>query len=210
MAEIPFEDGIRVYTKLTHPNNFAPKIARDQNAQQNEEEFVIPLTLLRVHDAYATVLTGTANNDDLALVGGTLGTNAPSIQAGDLKAAGATTRYARFDFGLPPNYVAGQTVKLRYSAGMITTAADGTCTLDMEFYKSDEDNTVSATDLCSDVAQSMNDTSFADLDFEITATSLNPGDMFDVRIAIACNDGASGTDVIPCIGAIKLVCDTRG
>lgn len=210
MSIVPFHDGIRVHTVVYHPQNFEPKIARTELAQQDEEEFVVPLTLLRVHDAYQTNLPGTAANDDLALVGGTLGTNAPSIQAGELKAAGSTTRYARFDFGIPPTYVAGETVKFRFAAGMITTAADTECTLDIQCYKSDEDNTVSADLASAAVTDNMNNTTFADVDFTITSTSLSPGDMLDVRMSILCNDAASGTDVIPCVAAIKLVVDTQG
>lgn len=209
MAVVPFDDGVRVGTELGHPNNFKPKIAVDQVVQRDEQEYVVPLNLCRVHDAFATVLPAAGADDDLGLVGGTLGTNAPSLQTGDLKAAGATTRYARFVYGLPPEYVAAQTVKFRFPAGMLVTAADTTATLDVECYKSDEDNTVSA-DLCATAAQSMNDTTFGDLDFVITSTTLAPGDMLDVRIAIAVNDGATATEVNGCVAAIKLVVDTQG
>jgi hypothetical protein len=125
---------------------------------------------------------GKGATDELSVVNGTLGTNAPSLQTEDLRDVGATTRYARFLVPLPSEYVAGETVQLRFPAGMITNAADTTATLDVECYKSDEDNTVSA-DLCETAAQSMNSTTFADLDFTITATNLSPGDMLDVRRA---------------------------
>ena len=210
MADLTHYQGdLRVDGNIRHANDVSPGWSRDSLEQQDNQEYVIDLTRLRVHDAFHTVLSDTAANDDLALVGGDLGTSAPSIQTGDLKAAGATTRYARFLVGLPPEYVAGQTVMLRCSAGMLTTAADNTATLDVECYKSDEDNTVSA-DLCATAAQSINSTAFADKDFTITATSLSPGDMLDVRIAIAVNDASTGTEVNGCIGAIKLVCDTQG
>jgi len=209
MGQVAFEDGIWCQDEFRHVNSFLPKIAVNQLAQRDLQEYVIPLNFARVHDAFHTVLPGTAADDDLALVGGTLGTNAPSIQTGDLKAAGATTRYARFCFGLPPEYVAGETVKMRFAAGMITTAADTSATLDLQWYKSDEDNTVSA-DLCATDAVSINSTSFADKDFTITASTLSPGDFFDFRIAIAVNDGATATAVIGCVAAIKLLCDTQG
>ena len=154
-------------------------------------------------------LYGTDTASDLNLVGGTVGTNAPSLQTEDLRYAGATNRYKRVLVPLPSNYVAGETVTLRFSAGMITTAADTTATLDVVCYKSDEDNTVSA-DLCATAAQSMNNTVFADLDFTITATTLSPGDMLDVRITMAVNDAATDAVVIGCVGAIKRLCDTKG
>ena len=184
-------------------------VVRSKLEQNTNVEFAIPMTDFRVHDAFQTVLPGTAAADDLALVGGTFGTNAPSIQAGDLKAAGATTRYGRVMFQLPAEYDDAGTIQVRIAAGMLTTVADNTCTVDVECYMSDEDNTVSA-DLCSTAAQDMNSLTFADLDFTITETSRATGDLFDMRIAIACNDAATGTAVTPCIAAVKLTADIRG
>ena len=154
-------------------------------------------------------LWGKDATDDLSLVAGTLGTNAPSLQTEDLRFVGATNRYKRLMIPLPSNYVAGESVKLRFSAGMITTIADGTATLDVVCYKSDEDNTVSA-DLCSTAAQSINSLVFADFDFAITATALSPGDMLDVRIVVTVTDTATATAVIGCVAAIKRLCDTQG
>lgn len=151
---------------------------------------------------------GKGATDELDLVGGTVGTNAPSLQTEDLRGVGATNRYRRFLVPLPSNYVAGETVTLRFSAGMITTAADDTATLDVACYLSDEDNTVSA-DLCETAAQDMNSTVFADLDFTITPTSLSPGDMLDVRIVAAIKDDATAAEVIGCVAAIKRLCDTQ-
>ncbi len=152
---------------------------------------------------------GKSATDELNLVSGTVGTNAPSLQTEDLRDVGATNRYARFLVPLPSEYVAGETVILRFPVGMITTAADTTATLDVECYKSDEDNTVSA-DLCETAAQSMNNTVFVDRDFVITPTALSPGDMLDVRIVTAINDAATGAEVIGCVAAIKRLCDTQG
>jgi hypothetical protein len=202
-------DTLRVTGKITHANDFFPPVDPGQIAQRDNQETVIDFIGARVWDAFQTNLPGTPATDDLGLIGGTFGTNAPSIQTGDLKAAGATTRYARFQVNLPPEYVAGQTVTLRFAAGMITTIADASATLDVECHLSDEDDTVSA-DLYVGAAQSINSLTFADKDFTITPATLSPGDMLDVRIAIAVNDAATGTAVIGCVAAMKRVCDTRG
>jgi hypothetical protein len=154
-------------------------------------------------------LYGKGATDELSVVDGTLGTNAPSLQTENLQDVGATTRYARFLVRLPSEYVGSETVQLRFAAGMLTNPADVSATLDVECYKSDEDNTVSL-DLCETAAQSMNSTTFADLDFTITSTVLSPGDMLDVRIAVAVNDAATGAAVIGCVAAIKRLCDTQG
>jgi hypothetical protein len=171
--------------------------------------FPIDLTALRVWDAFATNLPGTAATDDLALVGGTFGTSPPVVSAGDLKAVGATTRYARFQVRLPECYDSGETITLSLSAGMATTVADTSCTLDVECYKIDKVGGI-GSDLCATAATSINSLVFAAIPFTITASGLVAGDVFDVRIAIACNDAATGTAVTPTIAAIDLLADIKG
>lgn len=172
---------------------------------------IFPITMerLRVWDAMQTNLPGTAATDDLALISGTFGTAPSMIQAGDLKAAGATTRYARVQIALPECYDAGETITLNISAGMKTTIADTSCTLDVEAYKLDKISGI-GSDLCATAAQSINSVTFATKTFTITASGLVAGDVLDVRIAIACNDAATGTAVTPTIAAIDLVCDIKG
>lgn len=177
--------------------------------QEDLARFPILWEALRVWDAYATNLPGTAAADDLALVGGTFGTNPPRVQAGDLKAAGATDRYARFAARLPECYVAGQTVNLVISAGMLTTVADVSCTVDVECYQVDKAGGISA-DLCATAAQTINNLTPAEKSFAITPTALEPGDLLDVRIKIACNDAATATAVTPSIASIDLACDIKG
>lgn len=171
--------------------------------------FPIDLTVLRVWDAFQTTLPGTAATDDLALVGGTFATSPPVISAGDLKAAGATTRYARFQMQLPECYDAGETVTLSLSAGMKTTVASVSCTVDVECYKIDKISGI-GSDLCATAATTINSLTFGAKAFTITATSLAAGDVFDVRIAIACNDAATGTAVTPTIASIDVLCDIKG
>lgn len=171
--------------------------------------FPVNFALLRVWDAFQTNLPGTAATDDLAVVGGTFGTNPVVVSAGDCKALGATTRYARFEFCLPECYDAGQTVSLSFSAGMVTTVASSSCTLDVECYKRDKIAGI-GSDLCATAAMSINSLTFADIIFVITPAGLLAGDVFDVRIAIACNDAATGTAVTPTIASIDRLCDIKG
>jgi len=187
-----------------------PTVERNDLAQDSNQVYQVPLTEFRVHDAVQTNLPGTAAADDLGLVTGTLGTDAPTIQTGDLKSAGATTRYARAQLALPPEYVDGESVTLRLSAGMKTTVADTSCTVDVEAYASDREGAV-GSDLCSTAAQSINDDLVLEnVDFTITPTGLSAGDLLDVRIAIACNDASTGTAVIGVIGAVELLLDVKG
>lgn len=189
----------------------SPKISKANILALAElQSFPIRLTEFRVWDAMDTLLPGTPSADDLGLVGGTFGTATPSIRSEDLKAAGATNKRARFLVQLPWEYVAGESVTLRFMAGMITTVAGTSATLDCEAYKlQDDPDDAIGSDLVSTSAQSMNSLTFANLDFVITPTALSPGDILDVRITAAVNDGASGTAVIAGITSAKLLADVR-
>jgi hypothetical protein len=172
-------------------------------------EIFIPWTFWRIWDAFHTNLPGTAATDDLALIGGTFGTNAPSIQAGDLKAAGATTRYARACVDVPPEFVTAGTFIIRAHAGMKTTVADTSCTIDFSAYRSDLQDAV-GSDLVTTSATTINSLSESDKDFTVDAATLLQGDLLDIRMAITCTDGATGTAVIPFVGGVWLVLDIRG
>lgn len=185
------------------------KLNRADLNQDSLSVFPVPFTDFRVHDAIATALPGTSAADDLGLDGGTFGTSQPTIRTSDLKAAGAVTRYARALVKLPECYEAGETVQLTISAGMVTTIADTACTLDIEAYKVGKDNSL-GSDICATAAVSINSLTFADKDFAITASGLVAGDVLDVRLAIACNDAATGTTVIAAVGGVDLKCDIKG
>lgn len=174
------------------------------------QAFPIPLTDFRVWDALQTLLPGTPSSDDLGLVGGTFGTATPSLRSEDLKTLGATNKRARFLVQLPWEYIAGETIVLRFKAGMITTVAGTSATLDCEAFKlqSDPDDSI-GSDLVTTAAQTMNSTTFADIDFVVSPSGLSPGDILDVRITAAVNDGASATAVIAGITSAKLLADVR-
>jgi len=184
-------------------------IARSKLALDVLRKYAIPLTDFRVWDAMHTVLPGTAAADDLALVGGTFGTGSPTIQTSDLKAAGATTQRARVLVRLPAEFQSARQVTLRFHAGMNTTIADTSCTIDVEAYESDFDGGISA-DLVTTAAQTINSLTSADKDFVLTTTDLVAGDWLDIRVSITCTDAATGTAVIGQFGLAQLLCDVRG
>lgn len=188
-----------------------PDVPRSNLELETLAEFPVPFEAWRVWDALATNLPGTPATDDLGLVtGSTFGTDTPSLQTQDAKAGGATNHRARTVLRLPPEYDAGRSVRLRLHAGMLTTIADTTATIDVEVYKLNEEAGVDGADLVSTAALSINSLTLADKDFTITASSLNPGDQLDVRITIAINDAATATAVKGIIGSAKLLCDIRG
>lgn len=205
-----FSDDVLIQGNLRVTGTRTPSFNRSEFTQENLAVYPIPWTYFRVWDAVQTNLPGTAASDDLELTGGTWATGVPSIQTGDLKNAGSTTRYARFQLQLPPEYVAGETVKIRLHAGMKTTVASSAATADLEVYKSGREFLVSGSDLCTTAATTINSTTLADKDFDITATALSPGDILDVRLAILVNDSATVTAVIGCVGSAELLLDIKG
>ena len=187
-----------------------PKAKSNILALAELQSFQIPLTEFRVWDALQTLLPGTPATDDLGLVGGTFGTATPSIRSEDLKTLGATNKRARFLVQLPWEYQAGESVTIRFKAGMITTIAGTSATIDSEAYKlQDDPDDAIGSDLVSTSAASINSLTFANMDFVITPTSLSPGDILDVRLTIAVNDGAGATAVIAGITSAKLLVDVR-
>jgi hypothetical protein len=173
-----------------------------------QKKYDIPFSDLRIHDAFATTLTATGNTDDLGLVGGTFGSASQMIQTGDVKTLTAT-RYARFQFRLPAEYDSAGTVTLRASAGMVTTVASSSATIDFEVYKSNKTGGI-GSDLCATAATTINSLTFGDKDFSITASGLVAGDLLDIRMAIATVDGATGTAVIGAVGSLEVLCQVRG
>lgn len=215
-SDVTFGSGGSLTCPANSVNNAAitatAAIARSKLAQDTNVEFNIPFTHLRVWDDLSSLLPSAAAADDLGLVDGTFGTDAPKVQAGDLKAAGATTRYARFLRELPAEYDDAATVSVRIRAAMETTVADTSCTVDVECYLLNKDGGLngSPTDLCTTAATSMNSLTDANYDFTLTESNLVTGSILDVRIAIACNDAATGTAVTPTINSIALLCDIKG
>lgn len=208
LATINFPNNVNIQGNA----NFAGTVTGIDRASlemDDDQPYKIPLTAWRVWDAMQTNLPGTPASDDLGLVGGTFGTASPAIQTGDLKAAGSTTRYARCQFVLPPEYVAGQSVTIRAHAGMVTTVSDGSATIDFQAYRSDDEAGIGA-DLVATAATTINSLTAADKDFAVTATTLNPGDTIDIRMSVTVADAATVTAVVGSVGGVELLLDIKG
>jgi len=206
-----FPDGIFIDGSMTLGNvTINPGLTRANMVQEQLAVFEIPWTAWRIWDAMHTNLPGTSATDDLALIGGTFATGVPSIQTSDLKAAGSTTRYARCMIQMPIEYDAASGASLQFSAGMITNPADTAATIDAELYLSAKDRLKSGSDLITTSAISINSTTFSNKSFTITSGGLSPGDILDLRLTVAVNDGATGTAVTGCVGAAFLLCDVKG
>lgn len=185
-------------------------IARSKLEQNVLEIYPIPLTDFRVWDAFQTNLPGTSASDDLGLYGGTFGTNTPKIKTYDVKNAGAVTLYARACVRVPIEYDDAQTIQLRFRAGMETTVASVSATIDCQAYERVITGGAVGSDLVSTSAQSINSLTFANIDFTLDGTDLVGGDWLDVRVVVAVNDSATVTAVIASIASIELLCDVKG
>lgn len=185
-------------------------IARTKLAQDALKTFPIDLDRLFVWDAPATRLPGTSASDDLGFYAATYGTSVPLVRTYDVKNAGAVTLRARILVALPLEYDPGESIQFRFKAGMVTTIASASASIDVEAFKSDKGGAVSGVDLVSTAAQSINSLVFANKDFDVTATGLVPGDVLDVRITIAVSDTATATAVIAAFGSAELLLDIRG
>ena len=204
-----FPDAVDIQGDLTVRGSLLPGVSRSDMVQDSLKPYPIPFTWWRVHDEPHTNLPGTSATDDLGLYGTAFGTNSLSLQTYDVKNLGAVTLYARATIPIPAEYVDGQTVVLRFHAGMLTTIASVSATLDVVAYESDGEAGISA-DICDTAAITINSVTLADKDFTITPTSLSAGDELDVRIAIAVNDSGTGTAVIGIVGRAVLLVDVKG
>lgn len=180
---------------------------RSSIVQEDAVVYPIPIgSQFVVWDAPSTFQPATPANDDLGVIDNTFATGAPSLETGDLKAAGATSRKTRFQFPVPSEYTPGETITLRVNAGMKTTISDTTATLDAECVR----QAAPSVDIVGTAAQSINSLTNADKDFTITPTNVVVGDVLDVVLTVAVNDGATGTAVIGKIYSVDLLLDIKG
>lgn len=172
------------------------------------QAYAIPLTIMRTHDALATTLPGTAANDDMALITGTPGIDAPTLQGVDF---GGTTsdEKAGFQFILPPEYVSGGQIQVIVRAAMLTTVADTSCTIDVQCWPQD-DNGAATADICATAAQNMNSLTPANYTFTITPTNRIAGDVLNIRLAFAGTDAGNLGVMIPEISKVTVKLDIRG
>lgn len=181
-------------------------IARASLVEDALQPFPVPYTAYRVWDAPHTNALGAPSGDDLAIVYNTFGTLPPSIETGDVKAAGTTTRRIGFQIMVPPEYVAGQGANVTINAGMKTTVADGSATVDIEAFRL----AAPTVDIVSTAPQSINSLSPSDKVFALIPTNLVPGDILDCRISIAVTDAATATAVIGKIYSVISKFDIKG
>ena len=140
---------------------------------------------------------------------GTWATDAIVIQTSDAKNTTVTQR-ARFVYRLPMNYVSGQAISVVAWAGMKTTVANGTATVDFEAYKKNDSTGLAGSDLVTTAATTINSLTASDKAFVIDPTGLAAGDELDIRVTIAITDTATGTAVIGRIMKLYMLPTVKG
>lgn len=117
------------------------------------------------------------------------------------------TDVSYLQFLLPPEYVAAGDVKVRINCKY--TSAPGTAgTVDVEAFKVTLTTGAIGADLCETAAQDLTASGVA-TDFVITATTLSPGDVLNIKITTVFqdSDGAVGEAEI---GSIQMLLDIKG
>ena len=183
-------------------------VTRTEMAQEPLVPYPIKLTDFKVHDAMITNLPGTAANDDMALITGTPGTDAPTLQGVDFGGA-STDEKAAAIFVLPPEYQSGESITVRVRAAMLTTVSDGTATVDVECWSADGNGAV-GSDICATAAQSINSLTPANLDFTITPTGRAAGDVLIIRLSFGGSDTGDAGVMVPEISNVSVLLDIRG
>lgn len=208
MAILTFPNAISVQGTAT-AERFSGPMART-NLDTEQKIYNLPILGWRVHDAIQTHLPTTGAVDDLGITTGTWSTGVPHLRTAELNGgAGNGTYYARQQFQLPENYVAGQDGFLRFHAGMLTSVAATTFTVDGEVYRSDKDTTTGGSDLITTSATSANSTTFTSYDFALSGATLSPGDILDIRIAVVATSATASTH-FGAIAAVHLVLPVKG
>jgi len=192
------------------PSSYSlPVIPREDLEQDANKLFEIPPREMFVFDSGAVLPTAGAS-DDLGFYQGTHGTNFPYVGTGDFTAT-SVTRKARFTFTLPPEYVSDGAIFIRFRAGMVTTVADSSCTIDAAAYKASATAgaVITGSDKVTTVATSINSLTWADYDFALDASGFVAGDEIDVLVTIAGVDSVNTTAVIAGFRAF-IGCTIRG
>lgn len=177
-------------------------------ATETGRAYPLPIESFRVWDSYGALIS-TAAADDLGVTAGAFGTGCPYIVSRDLNAAGAFTGYARVQFTIPSEYVEGTTVQLRFAAGMKTSAASVTATVDAEAYVSNRTTLKTGSDLITTSATSINSTSFAEKTFDLSSGGLTVGSVLDIRVALA-TDSATASSHFAAIAHAEVLLSVRG
>ncbi len=180
-------------------------VSRASIEQENLAEYAIPFDTLVKWDDWTANLPGAAGTDDLGVIEGTIGTDAPQIEGLD---SGGTTvlGYMRFQFPVPVEYVNGQTINVEVRA-LMKVVSDDVAAVDLVCYR----QAAKTVDINPTAAISINSATAANKTFVLTPTNVVSGDLLDIRISLGATDAGNAADFItPVIEHVKMLLDIKG
>lgn len=175
---------------------------------EEQKEYPIPFTSCKVWNTPTTNLPAVAADDDAALVVGTPGTHALTIQGLDPGGATTASKFT-FEFTVPPEYVAAGTAAIRVKGKTTTSAADNACTIDFNVYRDAGDGTVGA-DIMASGPFSINNTTAVQSDMSITSSTLLPGDKIIVVGTIDGVDAGNAAAIVPTLVKLSMILAVKG
>ena len=192
---------------LTLMGSLTGTVARANLVQDELAPYAIPNEAWYLFDStiHAPLGATALSSDDLIYTVGTLGTTAPTITGTDFGATTASQK-ARTRFTLPPEYVAGQTITLRCSAFTGTTVASVSSTIDFSAYR----QAAPTVDIVATAATSVNALTASNKDFTLTPTNCVAGDVLDILMTYAGEDGDNLGVIVPTIVGVTMLLDIKG
>jgi hypothetical protein len=186
------------------PDNF---ITRTEMKPLEGNIYRIKFSDCRVHDALGTVLPNTPASDDFGVTTNTFGTAGTFLETPDLKTLGGQSCYFRFHFTLPPHFDPEGTstfnIKTRTSA-----VADVSSMLTVVGYEISGGQGVGER-IAADPTD-INASTPATNSFPLITTSLVGGDILDVRVLAAVDDGSGASPVVVRVYDMYFSLCTRG
>lgn len=186
----------KVWKLVSRSGDSAALIALQADVQKTYT-VAIPLTDFRVHDAFQTVLPGTAATDDLGIKTATIGTNFSNLNAAASAASVVQEGVALVT--VPPNYQAGSSLSLSIPWTR-SNAAEVAATLDVKVFRA----AAPTVDLYAGAAVDVNAAASGTAAFALTSTALVPGEQLLVNL-IATLDDTAGSGAAVELTAVNLV-----
>jgi hypothetical protein len=189
------------------PASILGAIARSALTQDALKPYTVPLTQMQATGTGAQL--GAAAGTPSGAMGLTVGTygSATPLVVGEAASGNSKTDYCRFQFTLPGEYDAGETITLRVRAER-TGALNVSGTIDASVYLSDGGGGL-GSDLCATSVQTVT-ASFANYDFVVTPTGLVAGDTLDIQLTAVANDTGATNNKLVAIGAVQVLLDVKG
>ena len=175
---------------------------RAQLVQNDAQAYTVPVYSLRAADGNVLGISDGSDSGDHYL------TYSAGVWAlmGNSPSSDTQTDVSSFQFSLPPEYVAAETITIRANA--LYTADGDTKTVDLNVYKINPTAGTKGSDICATAAITLTGTAAA-RDFTVTATALAPGDLLCVVLTTVFQD-ADGAVGEAKVNSVQVLLDVKG